>query len=454
MQCCFSRDRRNVPSRSGRRGAVLVQWLLSATLVAAGLLWQFWPAPSRPIEVPCNAGVGGAAAERSQSPLTMRPIDEMRVGDRVHAENPAGVEDDSLGELTPSTWCRLELRAPKVDGSWADVVLLRPKTWLQQQQAAEGGRVRISVPECGIDGRAEVLRIGPCPPIKRGSGRVVTGTFRHAAANVLDLRIEGLDSPIGTTANHPFWSNTRQAFVRADSLTSGEQLASLDVPRDVLGIIRRPAPESVFNIEVHGRHVYHVSSHGILVHNGNLGICPKGLRDMWVKAKSLATFKQTKTLASTPDNVLFVSGGGYFRSKKAEAALADSLRNDLGPLWSASSKPRVEGILEWLKGMDIKVQKHAHDFPLEDGAKAVAGSYNASHAEVQALYHFFSKYKTAKDWAPFLEDGRIVISISHDSGACSSCRGLLTQVAQKTGSRFQVRWTDDLGQMYWWRNFP
>ena len=85
----------------------------------------------------------------------------------------------------------------------------------------------IAVPECGIDGRAEILAIEPCPPISSGPGHVVTGTFRHQSAAVVDVHVSGLAAPIGTTANHPFWSEDRQTFVRADALLPGERLRTL-----------------------------------------------------------------------------------------------------------------------------------------------------------------------------------------------------------------------------------
>ena len=55
-------------------------------------------------------------------------------------------------------------------------------------------------------------------------GHIVTGTFRHHNAKVVDLYVEGEESPIGTTVNHRFWSEDRWEFVRADSLREGERL--------------------------------------------------------------------------------------------------------------------------------------------------------------------------------------------------------------------------------------
>jgi hypothetical protein len=142
--------------------------------------------------------------------LVTIPIEQIRVGLRVPGLNP---ELDSSQRVEPdpdpATWRRLDLHAPKTDGTWADVVLLRSLPWLQEQQAEVGGTVSISVPECGIDGHAMVLAIGPCPPIPPGPGRVVTGTFRHASAQVLDLQIDGVDEPIGATATRPAAESTR-----------------------------------------------------------------------------------------------------------------------------------------------------------------------------------------------------------------------------------------------------
>jgi hypothetical protein len=114
-----------------------------------------------------------------------------------------------------------------------------------------------------------VLAIEPCPPLASGPGRTVTGTFAHSAADVLDLEIEGLDTPLGCTANHPFWSADRQDFVPAGSLTIGEHLRTESgTLRQVTRITpRRGPPVPVFNLEVDAEHVYYVSTAGVLVHN-------------------------------------------------------------------------------------------------------------------------------------------------------------------------------------------
>jgi hypothetical protein len=97
---------------------------------------------------------------------------------------------------------------------------------------------------------------------------VVTGRFAHSSADVIDLAVDGLAAPIGTTSNHRFWSEDRQAFVEAGSLAVGERLRTADgrfVP--ILGAVARSQSARVFNLEVDGEHVYHVSEAGVLVHN-------------------------------------------------------------------------------------------------------------------------------------------------------------------------------------------
>ena len=76
--------------------------------------------------------------------------------------------------------------------------------------------------------------------------------------------------PIGTTARHPFWSIDRNDFIDAGELRVGEKLmgANGKVLR-VENITERNQLEKVYNIEVHGEHVYRVSSKGILVHNAD-----------------------------------------------------------------------------------------------------------------------------------------------------------------------------------------
>lgn len=205
----------------------------------------------------------------------VRPIESLQVGDRVIGVNPTGDVDTSLGlEVDPATWKKLTLRAAKEDGSIADIILLRPDSWLQSGGVMKGSKTRLSLTEIGVDGEADIIAIEPCPPIQPGTDPIITGTFRHTSKAVLDLRLASSEEPIGTTANHPFWSEDRQQFVRADSLKPGEQVRTMTGTARVASIQPRGSPDTVFNIEVLGQHVYRVGNQGVLVHN----LCEEAMR--------------------------------------------------------------------------------------------------------------------------------------------------------------------------------
>ena len=134
-----------------------------------------------------------------------------------------------------------------------------------------GRTVELDLAELGAAGPAEVLSIGPCPDIEPDDGRdrrVITGTFRHSSGNVFELQIVGEPQPIGTTGNHPFWSEDRHAFVPAESLQTGEKLRKANgTTTTVVSLTRRSTTEAVYNLEVDVDHVYHVGTSGVLVHN-------------------------------------------------------------------------------------------------------------------------------------------------------------------------------------------
>jgi len=81
---------------------------------------------------------------------------------------------------------------------------------------------------------------------------------------------EGADAEtIGMTDNHPFWSETHQAFVPVGQLSVGDELLTLHSQKKSLtALLPRPGPpERVYNLEVHGEHTYFVGRLQILVHN-------------------------------------------------------------------------------------------------------------------------------------------------------------------------------------------
>jgi hypothetical protein len=222
----------------------------------------------------CRAASSGAAHPARPAPTrgpVTRPIETLRVGDRVAADNPEA--DDQARQLPdpdPATWRRLTLRVDRPRVCRFDVELLRPVAWVEAAHAAVGRSVRLRLPEMGLDDPADVLAVGPCPAIRPGGGRVVTGTFAHEApGGLLDVAVEGLAGPLGCTRGHPFWSEDRHGFVFAERLRPGEHLRAREGLRRVQSVTARPGGARVYNLEVDAQHVYHVTGLGILVHNSS-----------------------------------------------------------------------------------------------------------------------------------------------------------------------------------------
>lgn len=276
--------------------------------------------------------------------VTKTRMDQMTVGRWVLSGNPSGERDTEFGtEVDPASWRLLHLEAPKADGSSADVWMLRPTSWLEEQwrdqyawkvtslfevpvegtpsavgaasesesvqlvaiehdeltdpktgarlqgpeiwvpqydeKLLSGGTLYVSVPECGIDGHARVLSIGECPQVSPRPGpefQVVTATFHHHGATIIDVGVSGLAETIGATPNHPFWREDKQDFVRADELHVGEQLRQADGSlAQVASLVPRAGLHDVYNLEVQVEHTYHVGASGVLVHNGNPEDCIK-----------------------------------------------------------------------------------------------------------------------------------------------------------------------------------
>jgi hypothetical protein len=171
------------------------------------------------------------------------------------------------------------LLLPQENESATFVQLLRPKDWLNNDFAQvvevqnESGEteevilVWLELPEMGVVGWAELLGVIECEKFQTGKGNLVTGTFCHLAPETINLEIENID-PIGCTPNHPFWSVDRQDYISAGGLVQNERVLLYNgETKRVINKLSRPGPEFVYNIEIFGEHVYHVTSDGVLVHN-------------------------------------------------------------------------------------------------------------------------------------------------------------------------------------------
>ena len=247
--------------------------IMAIVLIAVGSLLWIYDA-GRPSSPPNAIFLASGDFQRSkavQHRYTTKPIRDIQpIADRVLADNPKtdGQAPSDFGEFVAVEWRILRLVVPKPDREWMKVTLARPQVWIEAAQRDSEGRIWLEFKELGIANWANVLAIEPCPEAAVGEGRLVTGKFEHSSAEVIDLFVDRVSESIGTTSNHPFWSEDRRDFVQAGKLRIGERLRLRDGSTPVVtAAVPRSQSVTVFNLEVDGEHVYYVAASGVLVHN-------------------------------------------------------------------------------------------------------------------------------------------------------------------------------------------
>jgi hypothetical protein len=187
------------------------------------------------------------------------------------------VGDLDASDITMPLWRRLDLEMPKPDGSVSELSVARPLWWIQETGAKVGETIDLGMQEIGISGEAKVLRIGPCDADSRDNEdgtQIVTGTIKHRNAEVWDLVFNNdTKKPLGVTANHPIMSADRNDWLPAGELRLNENVQTIDGTATLTAKSKRPGRETVYNLEVHRSHAYHVSQFGILAHNSNVLQC-------------------------------------------------------------------------------------------------------------------------------------------------------------------------------------
>jgi len=249
-------------------------------LPVVGLLFAgFCFAKAMPESRPPAASLRHRAGPEATSGLQTKNIEQIRVGERVVADNP-DVDSPAETQVDPKTWRKLVLRAEErwEDGTIDDINVetLQPLKWID----AVGARVGAMVPlpldlvEMGLPGdlQAEVMSVDPCPHIRAGAGRVVLTTVNHLNNYVLELTIRsarGHETIICPTGFHKFYRPRDEAWVSAQELGVGDQLQGVKGPITVVSTIRVPGIHRVYNFTVEGEHAYNVSGLGVLVHNAD-----------------------------------------------------------------------------------------------------------------------------------------------------------------------------------------
>jgi hypothetical protein len=222
------------------------------------------------------------------------PTESLPIGSRVPTKNPNRSEVDPQPEPDQATWAKVSITLERSDGGIVDAEIIRPRSWILESGLCAGRMLPLNLPELEVSGLALVTAIDDCPPIACGEGSVVTARFVtrevHVVASVDVLGADGTVETITGTTIHPVWSVDRQKWVPLSELDECETLQGLDGLAVVLGVSLSRVSQPVYNIEVHGEHVYEVGELGLMVHN----TCPLDRLSLTAR----------KTYASLTENII------------------------------------------------------------------------------------------------------------------------------------------------------
>ncbi|HMQ87946.1 MAG TPA: polymorphic toxin-type HINT domain-containing protein [Flavilitoribacter sp.] len=225
--------------------------------------------------------------------LTYSPLPDKYLYDDRNDLIPVEQRDIDNEPITPQTWKNITFELTEIDGSKLTAQLSRPNWWIKHHKATEiGNKVFLSIEEMGIYGDATVTKIAPIshdtrliPMQDSGSvygRRPITGRFVRTVEETWNFVFSNGDT-IGSTPNHPFYSEDRQVYIPIGDIKIGENIkvygektAKLvsKARREILG-----NKETVYNLEVYRDHNFHVGHEGLLVHNSCVEIV-KRIRKM------------------------------------------------------------------------------------------------------------------------------------------------------------------------------
>ncbi len=201
---------------------------------------------------------------------TTLPIEDVLLGYRVPSRNPAS--DESLNISPPPDylgWKVICMEVKHRNGSIVDVQLMRSEDWIERNGLQIGAAIDLQLTEIEVEANGFVVSIEDGPEIMPGDGAVVTGRFvTREGSDLVRVTFEDGTQLIGTT-NHPVWSPLDWDWRCLGEFEPGQFVYTRAGLLAVASVEKLPGWQPLYNIEVDGEHVYEVTAHGILVHNGN-----------------------------------------------------------------------------------------------------------------------------------------------------------------------------------------
>jgi RHS repeat-associated protein len=316
---------------------------------------------------------GAASPVGAEAKHDYRPIETIRVGQRVITDLPEDILDidgqpfdrslaDGETRVDPATWRLIRMRAETrwEDGTLDDINIetLQPLEWIEAHKVRAGADapipldlVEMGLPET-LFGTVEAVE--SCPRIAEAPGRIVLTTVNHLNPHVVELTVRngvGKTERIRPTANHRFFSLDRKSWQMARDLAVGERLNGLGTDLTVLSVVRVPGVHIVYNMTVEEEHVYYVSS--LLTHNNGCRNPVSEAARSGQRNIDIAADHRVRIDVSTPDEggfhmhvydadgveVARVNGRGGFSDSHGGAPLSRpcdlprAVRNDINRIW-------------------------------------------------------------------------------------------------------------------------
>jgi len=232
----------------------------SARVESAGSATRLGPCPVR-LMPRCVA-----AETLISTPDGLRPIEELKVGDRVTATNINTDVADGETTVDEVNWHLLKLRMSNPDDAddVYEIETLRPLEWILEHGAFAGEVIEFVTERSPVD-LAYVVAVERAPPVEKGPGRAVLSTFTHRD-QIVSIRFEGVNKRLATTRSHRLYSLNRGDWAPASSLRVGDLVLTSSGEARIEAIQYRE-PSRVFDIEIEVDHSYYASESAVLSHN-------------------------------------------------------------------------------------------------------------------------------------------------------------------------------------------
>ena len=334
---------------------------------------------------------GGQAASREPWQDTgdeLWNIESVPLGARVDSRNPRSEDYDfSFANPEQATWRKVSLTHEHPSGMRVNMELLRPLSWVVEHRLEVGRSLATSIPDMQLKGRATVTEISDCPPIAAGEGAVVTGRFVTLRVNrLIRLTMTG-DVELVGTPSHPIWSEDRQDWVPMGELVAGEKLRSRSgiVRAEQLEVLDEEA--SVYNIEVHGQHVYEVTALGILVHNPDADCVRwKELREK--QASSKLTTAEDAELKQLTDTLIDRRRDGTLSPKEMKKSGLSKEEIEEIRIGAQDSRPKhydIHKIAEEVTGSEQTVKDLTNRLALDPSNVSIAEELREAELHLKGL---------------------------------------------------------------------